>query len=249
MKSLRLDPDLTVMYEGKGKSAGPLPALFYFALSAEDSLNTQPYNQPVQFLHGARLRIFSLTLPFHENNFPPKEAFARWAEVLATHEDFLSPFLVRAERVVTLLIEQGWILPEKLAVAGLSRGAFIACHLAARCKAFQTIIGFAPLVRLGATKDFAALSDQPHVQAFDLHQLAPLLYDRKIRFYIGNCDQRVGTEHAFTFIEAVAKCALQHRIRSSPIELIIGPSYGFQGHGTLPKRFQSGVDYLKGELL
>ncbi|MCB1081898.1 MAG: alpha/beta hydrolase, partial [Chlamydiia bacterium] len=72
---------------------------------------------------------------------------------------------------------------------------------------------------------------------------------KKVRFYIGNHDMRVGTDHAFSFIQNLAKEAHTHRIRTSPIELIIGPSIGYQGHGTAPQTFQSGAEWVKGALL
>lgn len=249
MKTVKLSDKLSVSYVGKGKESGQLPALIYLALSDKDSLTTDPYNQPVEFLKNSPLRIFSFTLPSHENNLPPKQALSRWAEAIATSKDLFSPFFTQAKSAIDLLIKEGWILPEKLAIAGLSRGAFFACHLAARCQAISTILGFAPLIRLSATKEFLSLSNDPSVQALDLHTLIPNLYNKKVRFYIGNCDQRVKTEHAFSLINSLASYALKEGLRSSPIELIIGPSFGYQGHGTPRERFQSGVNYLKGELL
>ena len=53
-------------FVGPSLEKGPLPTLIYFALSAEDSLQCDPFNRPVQFLEGLPLRIFSITLPGHE---------------------------------------------------------------------------------------------------------------------------------------------------------------------------------------
>ncbi|MCB1084213.1 MAG: hypothetical protein KDK61_07865, partial [Simkania sp.] len=67
-------------FVGPRLEEGPLPTLIYFALSAEDSLERDPFNQPVQFLEGLPLRIFSITLPGHENNLPPEDALNVWEE-------------------------------------------------------------------------------------------------------------------------------------------------------------------------
>ncbi len=249
IKTLQLASDCTLLYVGKDKKAGPLPALFYFALSAEDSLGKDPYNQLVSHLSFLPLRIFSLTLPAHEKGLPPEKALTTWAKAFAEGRDVLSPFFDRAHRALTSLIEENWIAPGRLAVAGLSRGAFVAAHLAARCPEVATLLGFAPLISLAKASEFSALATDPLVLALDLHQLAPDLYNRNIRFYSGNNDRRVGTEHAFSFINTLAQEAERHRIRSSPIELIIGTSVGYQGHGTPPARFQSGARYLEGFLL
>ncbi|NGX50807.1 MAG: hypothetical protein K1060chlam2_00658 [Chlamydiae bacterium] len=237
VQTIEISPTTKALFVGPPLEEGPLPTLFYFALSAEDSLQKDPYNQPVQFLDGSPFRIFSITLPGHENNLPPEEALSHWKEgvipafigELKAAVDFLSPHFK----------------DKKLAVAGLSRGAFIACHLAAVCPQITHILGFAPLTKPSVAEAFQGRGD-----AFlDLENLIPKLYDRTIRFYIGNCDIRVGTEHAFSLIHNLAKAARESNIISPPIELIIGPSTGHRGHGTSPEVFRSGVDYLKESFL
>ncbi|WP_316356294.1 hypothetical protein [Candidatus Neptunichlamydia sp. REUL1] len=224
--------DEQTLFVGPPLDDGPLPALFYFALSAEDSLGQDPYNQPVQFLQGLPLRIFSITLPAHENNFPPEKAMNVWAKKVKEGEDLISPFIASVKRTVEKLKSH----LTRCAVAGLSRGAFIACHVAALCPEFTHILGYAPLTQLDYAPDL------------NLETLSSKLFNRKIRFYIGNHDIRVGTEHAFSFIHALANEANSNRIRNAPIEMIIGPSIGYQGHGTSPGVFQAGVDWLKKEL-
>lgn len=246
MKHVPLPTPLPLFYQGPDLTAGPLPALFYFALSARESLEQDPYNQLVQYMDRFPVRIFSCDLPHHGESVKAKEALTYWAKDWREGHDFLSPFLEKIASIPSLLLENKWTLPGKIGAAGLSRGAFIACHLAARCPEVSVILGFAPLTSLSSGKnDFP---DLPICHPFDLDRLAPQLYDRKIRFYIGNMDMRVGTKHAFSFIQTVAKEAAHRKIRSSPIELIIGPSFGHQGHGTSRERFQSGAAYLKGAL-
>ncbi len=222
-------------FVGPSLEKGPLPTLIYFALSAEDSLQCDPFNRPVQFLEGLPLRIFSITLPGHENNLPPKNALNVW-EKRMKKGDLVIPLFIDAVREILEYL-QPHILEKKLAVAGLSRGAYIACHVAASCPMISTILGFAPLTRFRAARHL------------DLETLIPNLYNRAIRFYIGNHDVRVGTEHAFSFISKLAAEAHKHGIHSSPIELLIGPSIGYRGHGTSPEIFKAGAEWIKGALL
>lgn len=212
-----------------------MPTLFYFSLSAKASLEQDPFNQPVQFLKDFPLRIFSVTLPAHENNLPPENAMTVWEERMKGGDPVIPPFMDHLKEIIKELkpsIKEG-----NFAAAGLSRGAYIACHLAAVCPEITHILGFAPLTRFRAARDL------------DLETLTSSLYHRSIRFYIGNHDTRVGTDHAFSFIDRLAKEAHKHRIRSSPIELIIGPSNGYQGHGTPPQVFKQGADWIKEVLL
>lgn len=227
-----------LQYIGPDLTKGPLPAVFYFALSAKDSLHLDPFNQPAVFLSKYRLRVFSLTLPGH--HLPATEALSDWAQEIRNGNDIISEFSNRALEVMEELITKNVIEKGKLATAGLSRGGFLACHIAAKTALVSTILGFAPLTRLDYVKEFEGMD----VSAFNLSHLVDSLSDRTIRFYIGNRDRRVGTEHCFHLISALAENAYHKKIRSPPIELIISPSIGHQGHGTPPTVFQEGADWL-----
>ena len=234
-------------YVGPDISEGKLPAIFYFSLSAKESLTLDPFNQPVTFLADLPLRVFSMTIPGHEEGRDPKEAVGYWASEMAKGNALIPAFVKECSEAATYLVENE--IASDLSVAGLSRGAFIACHVAAINPAVKRILGFAPLTRLSHAKEFEEMADQKEVQALALENLKGKLYDRKLRFYIGNHDRRVGTEHTFSFISKLSDAAFENRIRSSPIELIIGPSTGFMGHGTSPEVFKSGAEWLQSEVL
>ena len=242
ISTLKISNDLTFSFVGPPLSAGPLPTMFYFALSSEDSFGTDPYNQPVRFLDSDELRIFTVTIPGHETGLKPENAITLWAEKFRQGHDLLSPFFQSVKEGIDYLIKNNLILEEKLGAMGLSRGAFVACHIAALCPAIRLILGFAPLTCLNHAKEFQG---GPDVSSFNLEHLIPSLYDRIIRFYIGNQDTRVGTEKAFKLVHDLATEAKNCRIRSAPIELTIGPSIGYEGHGTAPHVFQAGVDWIK----
>lgn len=87
-----------------------------------------------------------------------------------------------------------------------------------------------------------------HFLDFKLKSLIPHLIGKKLRFYIGNHDTRVGTANCFQFIEALAEASFQNRISSSDVELIIGPSIGHQGHGTSKEIFTKGADWMAEKL-
>ena len=221
--------DFQTYFVGPPLEEGPLPAIFYFALSAQESLEKDPFNQPVRFLSKLPIRIFSITLPSHDEGIEPDDAMKHWEETKGRE---IPHFLERARGSFIHLLP----FITRSAVMGLSRGAFIACHLAAICPEISHILGFAPLTTL------------PYAQELDVEALAPKLFSRSIRFYIGNHDIRVGTEAAFACIHTFAKEAHANRIRNAPLEMVIGPSTGYQGHGTLPPIFKRGAEWLYQEL-
>lgn len=222
----------------------PLPAFFYFALTGRESLAQDPYNQPIVFLGDAPIRKISFDLPFHGGELSHAHAIEKWKSELHQGNDFLNLYLAEAQKNIANLIDEGYVDPNKMAIGGLSRGAFIATHLAAREPRIKTLIGFAPMTQ-------ASRLDEKHRsenRSYDLEHLIDKLIGRKVRFYIGNRDMKVGTSACYAFIEQLADHSYKKGFRSPPVDLIISPSVGHQGHGTLPFIFQEGASWLKKEL-
>ncbi len=245
---IAVSPGIEVAYVGPHLSSGPLPALFYFSLSDQDSLCLDPFNQPVDYLSSLPMRIFSMTLPGHEDKLPPTEALHVWASEIASGRNAVIAFVEKVKTAVDELLRQGSLITDRLAVAGLSRGAFIAAHAAALIPEFQWILGFAPLTKLSFAKEFQNYSHDPAVDSLSLEHLALQLANRHVRFYIGNLDTRVGTRQCFDFIEKLSQTAFESGVRSPLIELIIGPSIGRDGHGTSREVFHAGAQWIAEKL-
>jgi predicted esterase len=241
---LKIDHETSIAYLGPPIEKGPLPAFFYLSLSAKDSLTLDPYNQPAKFLSSQNIRIFSMTLPGHDEGLDPTKALVVWAEEIYNGTNPIEKFVTKLEKACDYLIQRGAILSEKVAIGGLSRGAFVATHAAARIPLFRKLLGFAPLTRLSFAKEFQQMQNNALVHSLSLISLVDALTDRKVRFYIGNRDTRVGTAFCFQFIEALSEAAFQKNIRSPQAELIISPSIGQQGHGTGPDTFRDGVKWI-----
>jgi esterase FrsA len=236
---------ITVYHTGPALDHGPLPSFFYFAISGSDSLCLDPFNQPVQFLQGEMIRIFSMTLPGHENGLPAKGAMPLWAEDLAKGIDCVRDFIETARIGVDFTIREKFADPNKLATGGLSRGGFMAAHLAATEGRFRSLLGFAPLTRLGTLKDFANLQQNPLVQNLDLVHLAEKLSDRHVQLYIGNHDTRVGTRDCFDFAMNLVE---KKKTRISHVKMGIYPSIGQDGHGTPLEIFREGARWIASQL-
>lgn len=240
---------LSIYTTGPSLDSGALPSLFYFALSGRESLLLDPFNQPTAFLGDAAIRRFSFTLPFHGGELTNSRAVERWGEELLRGRDVLTPFLYEAIATIDQLIEEGYVDSRKIAAAGLSRGGFIATHLAAKDPRIGTILGFAPMTEVGRMHEWRSEEEAAFAKSFDLVNSAGALVGRALRYYIGNRDIRVGTAACFQFIERVAEESYRSGIRSPPVELIITPSVGHKGHGTLPHTFRAGADWIKERLL
>ena len=242
--ALNVGPDITLYHTGPALDLGPLPCFFYFSLSGSDSLCRDPFNQPVQFLAGKMIRIFSMTLPGHENELPPTEALRIWADDFAKKRNPIDDFLNAFVSAVDFVIKEKFADPEKMAIGGLSRGGFAALHAAARDERFKNVLAFAPITDLHKMKEFHHIQEDPLVRSLGASHLSKILIDRRIRIYIGNHDTVVGTRSCFDFAMSVVEEAHKVKIRSPQVEFFLYPAIGHKGHGTPPEVFKMGADWI-----
>lgn len=244
MKTLNLDTGLTVAYNFE-EILIPLPTVFYFTLSKEASLNLDPFNQFTNYLKPFQVRVISFDLPFHSTIESFHKAIEEWNLNFEKGIDILTPFFQKVSLSIDELIKKKIVDPDLISVAGLSRGAFIACHVAAINSNIHTVLGFAPLSALSYIKEFK----ESKFELLDLIHITSKLIGKNLRFYIGNQDIRVGTQKCFEFIHRLAQANQEARIRPINVELIIQASHGHQGHGTLPPVFEDGAIWLKNKLI
>lgn len=247
--TIEADGGVKVYHLGPPQDQGPMPTLIYLSIAGDESLLLDPFNQPVTALQDLPMRIFSFDLPGHGADFDKNHAIRWLSQEVREGRDPFNPFFVQATETIGYLIRQGWIDPQKIAMAGLSRGVFFAMHIAARLPEVKTLLGFAPMTFLSYQKDFADLQDHPLIQQLSPLNLIEKLYTRSFRFYIGNHDIAVGTERCFTLLQALTDHAFANYKRSPEIEMIMSPSIGHRGHGTSAKIFLEGAAWIKEKLL
>ncbi len=240
-----LGPEMEVYHQGPSINAGALPTFFYFALSGEESLSLEPINRPAANFKDENVRVFSVTLPFHEEGYDPVNAMHQWAESFENSSEFMASFIERTLQMIKILIREGCIDEERFAVGGLSRGGFIAAQIAAREPKVGALLGYSPLTDLRKLDSFHKIQNFDHTEPYELIHLIPQLIRHPLRFYIGNRDVRVKTRSAFEFIEALSNYAYEQGIRSPSAELILYPSIGHKGHGTPPEIFDLGTEWIK----
>ena len=248
-QTLLLPSGITIYYTGPSLEHGALPGLFYFALSGQESLCLDPYNQPVAALNGLSIRVYSMTLPAHGPEFDRKLAIQQWAKEFEKGQNIISDFVATVTQAVDDLISLGYLDSHHLAVAGLSRGGFMATHVAATDPRFRIVLGFAPAAKISILSEFQHMKDNALLQSLDLEHLIPRLLHTQLRYYIGNRDELVSTETCVSFVLQLADAVFASGVRSPPVELILSPSIGYKGHGTSPQAFQSGARWIESLLL
>lgn len=242
LKSIRSPSGLPIYYKGPPLEEGKLPAFFYFALSAEESLGLDPFNQPVVSLSNLPIRIFSFTIPEHGKGLKNTEAMKRWSDAIKKGQDPLTPFFQQCRENIEFLIRHDIIDDQMLAAGGLSRGGFIALHLASQIPQLGAVLGFSPLTTTHTIEEFHQLKKNPILQSYEIN--CSSLIGKKVRFYIGNRDTRVSTDACYQFIRGLTEANYNQKIRSPEVELVISPSIGHKGHGTPPGIFEAGAKWI-----
>lgn len=230
-----------IYFQGPPLHLGKKPAIFYFALSGHATLYADPFNQPVLKIIESGIRVYSWDLPFHDKEAHPKEAIRRLIHEFLINPSSLEDFLCLCKNNIDYLINEGLADPEAMGVAGLSRGGFIASHLASKEARIKAVVGFAPLTVITARED-----DKIEGQAGTI-LLSDIVHDltnARLRFYMGNHDTLVGTDNCYQFIRLLTESATLKGIRSPPVELILYPSIGHKGHGTPHHIFADGAEWL-----
>ena len=234
--------DLEFSYFGPDLFWGPMPTVLYFSIDAHSSLCVDPFNQAITPMMNHSMRVFSIDLPEHGDSLDPHTALSRWADHYVQNLPILEKFLEKVSNFIDHLHREN-LIDHRLGVMGLSRGAFIACHLAKLNNKVEHIVGFAPLSVLKRAKEFENLDSNIHLPCA-IKDLKHDIYNRTVKFFIGNHDTRVGSSEALHAVLEIAAYANEQGMRQAPIEAVIYPSIGHMGHGTPPQIFEEGSIHM-----
>lgn len=223
MKSIKTKK-LTFYYK-EPENQPPVHTVFFFSLSAQDSLTLPPFCHPVDTLIKNGIRVVSVTLPGHENNARPYGIQEIWLK----EKEELKQFLTDLTEGIKELSSK---FPPPYGAMGISRGSFIALLMAAELKEITTITCFAPLLYLKGEKELSAT------------EKTQALASKKIHFFVGDADTLIGTNNVVTFCQKLSAISL----KEGAIKIKISPSIGRHGHGTSDTIFTEGALWLASNL-
>ena len=137
----------------------------------------------------------------------PEKGLLVWRRRIEAKRDFISEFNQRMSEVLDYLVAEGCSDPDRVAILGGSRGAFIGFHYAACDPRVKCIAGLIPLLALGHLHEFEGMDSDPATQALDVINKAQQFAGRKVLVIIGDQDSRAGADYAVAFARQVSKAA------------------------------------------
>ncbi len=209
------------------KRAAPAPTLFNFATMIEPTLTSQDYCKVASIVEQHGYLCVALDLPCH-----PGEGLTGWASAVRKGDAVVPDFVSKVSQVLDYLIKEGYTDPERVAVAGTSRGGFIAMHFAAADPRVKCAVGFALVTDLTELQEFADLKENPLANSLSLANVAEKLAGRSIWVSIGNNDQRVNTDKAIEFTRKVVAASMDRKnpAAADPIDVALHVM-PWPGHG------------------
>ena len=216
------------------------PLLFVLGADCRLSLEREDFNEVGALLAPKGYLQAAIDTPGHGDDRRPgePEGIAAWRTRLEKGENPIAAFVESLRTVLTHLIDQGWVDPERVGVAGSSRGGFLALHAAAGDPRLRYVVAFAPVSDLLAVREFNGMVNPASARALDIMPLAEKLTGRSLLISIGHNDQRVGTQHVIDFALRLMQLAappgkvMTHFWSSDEVKFILSPSEGANGHST-----------------
>ncbi|MBL9214157.1 MAG: alpha/beta fold hydrolase, partial [Opitutaceae bacterium] len=187
-------PDGTPFYVLGALPSSPRPTLLIFAAEGRKALEESNFSEVGRLLRQeAEYLCLALDLPAHASDQRPGEppGLKGWRARVDRGEDFVTPFAARISALLDHLVRTGRTDPARIAIAGTSRGGFMACQVAAREPRIGAVVAFSPVTDLPALTEFSGMEKDPLTLSLAAARLAPRLAGRPVWIVIGNHDRRV----------------------------------------------------------
>ena len=215
------------------KPREPAATIFVMASDIPSTLQQGDYNRVGRLLRKAGVLAVAIDLPGHGQQIfagdPP--GLVNWAAQLRRDHNPVGSFTRQASAVLDYLVTEKYTDPARVAVAGTSRGGFMAFHFAAAEPRVRCVAAFAPVTELSVLKEFRGLEQHDLTARLALYRVSDSLASRPLWLCIGNHDERVGTDQAIAFTRQVVRSAIDQKLPPQ-IEIHVMTSVGHTIHAT-----------------
>lgn len=194
----------------------PSPTLILLSGLIPDSFTKLNFLRAGEILGPKGYLCVSIELPCH-GSFAKKgySNLTGWGKRAAEGDDFVAEFNERMKKVIDYLIEQKMTDPDKIVATGTSRGGFLAVRYAAFDPRVKATVAYAPVTDLRKLKEFEVAKDVASVDAMSLEAHVEELVGKPLLIFIGDRDERVGTDSAIAFARKLSAAAEEANVPSN----------------------------------
>ncbi len=217
----------------------PAPTVFLLAHGLETMADEPHYTDAGRLLTPHGFLGVVLDPPAHGKDVRPGETGALdgglkgWRQRLDNGEDFVAPFVAHCRGVLDYLVREKLADPDRVGAIGISRGGFLAIHLAAAEPRIRCVVGLSPVVDVMVLREFNGTPRTDLAAQLSLAAAIPRLVGRPLWISISNNDERVGADRVIAFSRARVAASIGGRAGNPivPVELVVGPAVSAGGSG------------------
>lgn len=220
------------------------PAVLLFHNTAKDQLRGETvYGNTCDAFLKAGYRVVGFTMPNHEERVGhwKKREIAGFCEAFLAGSDPFKMYVEDGRAVIDEIVARGWAAPNRIFIAGCSRGGYLALRLMAADRRIVAAAVDAPVTDWRALAEFAVAKDRPDVAALALTNYVTDLVGRPIWTGMGNCDNRVSTADFLRFCLAMAEEQEKRKMEKSLFEAHVVEC---EGHGFPEEGRRQGAEWL-----
>ncbi|MBM3290766.1 MAG: alpha/beta fold hydrolase, partial [Candidatus Hydrogenedentes bacterium] len=181
------------------------PALLLtFAMDRATSLTKHPYCFAAEYFLAQGHRAASFDLPNHGDRVNAHgQQIEGMRNAFAAGDDPFAAFVADGRAVIDACIARGIAKPGRIAVAGTSRGGYMALRLLSGDERIAAAAAFAPVTDWRELREFAADRENADVANLQLVHFVPGMIGKQVFIAIGKTDTRVSTQHCQEFADAL----------------------------------------------
>ncbi len=186
----------TVLSPAEGTLAKDPALLLTFAGERGTSLLKEPFCKSAKAFLRDGHRAASFDLPGHGDRIDPRfgKSIGSFRNALVAGTDVFANFADDGHAVISECIRRGLAKPGRIAVAGTSRGGYMALRVLAGDDRVIAGAGFAPVTDWRMLSEFVEIRERTDVANLRLTRFAKRMTGRHVYLAIGKDDKRVGTE-------------------------------------------------------
>lgn len=178
--------------------------LFSFALDGKTTLTKRPYCLASEYFLAQGHRAASFDLPAHGERIDTNgDSITGMRNAFVAGNDVFAAFVDDGKAAIDECIRRGLAMPGRIAVAGTSRGGYMALRLLAGDDRIAAGAGFAPVTDWRALREFAADTGRGDVRDLQLVNFVSGLIGKRVFVAIGRTDDRVSTNRCAEFAETL----------------------------------------------
>jgi pimeloyl-ACP methyl ester carboxylesterase len=176
------------------QAGGPAPLLVSLGTAAHANLTHLDFSRQGLLLREKGWNVVSVDPPCHGEDLRSGERaeILGWVDRFAKGEDTVAAFVARTNDVIDELVRDGVARPGAIAVMGISRGGFLAFHVAAGNARIGAVCTLAPVADWSVLREFAGMTENALVKGTAVMNIADTI-TCPVWTIIGSSDDRVDT--------------------------------------------------------